>query len=107
LKKGLNITASKVAETPLRTIKYVPHGVAKTQDDLYFKYSGQFRLPKRTSTLKGKPQARFLVEKSKYAISSPGEIQGIPLKGVAAQRKYSVGLNRKQLGLTKKKRKKK
>lgn len=100
--KGLNIGAERVGQTPSRTIKYVPTNVkAMVKDDTKFKYAEQFRRPGRTTKLTGSPGARFLIEKSRYAIESPEEKKGITMKGIMA-RQSTARLNKSFLGLTSK-----
>ena len=100
LVKGLNIGAELVGRNPSRTIKYVPTDVkARVKDDTKFKYAEQFRRPGKTTRLNGSPGARFLIEKSRYAISSPEEKRGITIKGILS-RQSTARINKNFLGLT-------
>jgi len=83
---------------------------------LFFKRADEYRPAVNPPKIKGKPKAKFLVEKTKFAIATPGEKAGITRKGLETLRKQKISearktarghkLNLELLGLTKTKRRK-
>jgi len=88
-KQALGLGAKAVDETVARTFKVLPTK-KKPEQDPYLDFAFSTRKHKiRKPIKKGKPQKQSpkWIEKTKYAIDSPGEFQGITVKGWQAKRK--------------------
>ena len=69
--KGVQVTS----ETPARTFKVLPAGAPKSARGIALQPTPRYRV-----------KGGSLIEKTKYAIDTAGEIQGITMKGIAASR---------------------
>ena len=76
-------------ETPVRSFRVRPRGVAELKD---IKQPNIFKKFRRSKT----PKKKIWVEKIKYAIDTPGELKGITMKGWKAKRLKKL----KRFGLT-------
>ena len=81
--------------TPARSFTIRPSGTT-TAPDIGSVELSQYRKPVRKTKLRGEP---IWIEKTKYALESPGERMGITMKGIAASKKARSPNYAKLLGM--------